>query len=127
MGVLLKKNGLSIYVNDAGDVEWLYVVVVLVSKVMVGVVGGISLQVEMCIVLIIKWNGSIRGRWCGMTEITVKVNTRELTRQLNDLDLLQYQFKPNELKEFIKENLEVVEIGSSEDIRFYISLKKRGD
>lgn len=61
-----------------------------------------------------------------MTEITVKVNTRELTRQLNDLDLLQYQFRTNELKEFIKENLEVVEIGSSEDIRFYLSLKKRG-
>lgn len=60
-----------------------------------------------------------------MTEITVKVNTRELTRQLNDLDLLQYQFKTNELKEFIKENLEVVEIGSSEDIRFYLSLKER--
>ena len=58
-----------------------------------------------------------------MTEITVKVNTRELTRQLNDLDLLQYQ--PNELKEFIKENLKVVEIGNSEDIRFYISLKER--
>ena len=61
-----------------------------------------------------------------MTEITVKVNTRELTRQLNDLDLLQYQFNPNELKEFIKENLEVTEIGSSEDIRFYLSLKKMG-
>lgn len=61
-----------------------------------------------------------------MTEITVKVNTRELTRQLNDLDLLQYQFRTNELKEFIKENLEVVEIGSSEDIRFYLSLKKGG-
>ena len=57
-----------------------------------------------------------------MTEITVKVNTRELTRQLNDLDLLQYQ--PYELKEFIKENLEVVEICSLEDIRFYLSLKK---
>ena len=62
-----------------------------------------------------------------MTEVTVKVNTRELTRQLNDLDLLQYQFKTNELKEFIKENLEVVEIGSSEDIRFYLSLKKKGE
>ena len=37
-----------------------------------------------------------------MTEITVKVNTRELTRQLNDLDLLQYQFKPNELKNLLK-------------------------
>ena len=60
-----------------------------------------------------------------MTEITVKVNTRELTRQLNDLDLLQYLFKSNELEEFIKENLKVVEIGSSEDIRFYLSLKER--
>ena len=60
-----------------------------------------------------------------MTEVTVKVNTRELTRQLNDLDLLQYHFKPNELKEFIKENLNVMEISSSEDIRFYLSLKKR--
>ena len=59
-----------------------------------------------------------------MTEITVKVNTRELTRQLNDLDLLQYT--PNELEEFIKENLKVVEIGSLKDIRFYLSLKKRG-
>lgn len=60
-----------------------------------------------------------------MSEITVKVNTRELTRQLNDLDLLQYRFKPNDLEEFIKENLKVVEIGNSEDIRFYLSLKKR--
>ena len=60
-----------------------------------------------------------------MTEITVKVNTRELTRQGGYLDLLQYQLKPNELKEFIKENLEVVEIGSSEDIRFYLSLRER--
>ena len=59
-----------------------------------------------------------------MSEIIVKVNTRELTRQLNDLDLLQYQFKPYELKEFINENLKVVEIGSSEDIRFYLSLEK---
>ena len=59
-----------------------------------------------------------------MTEITVKVNTRELTRQLNDLDLLQYQ--PYELGEFIKENLKVVKIGSSEDIRFYLSLEKGG-
>ena len=61
-----------------------------------------------------------------MTEITVKVNTRELTRQLNDLDLLQYQFTPNELKEFIKEHLKVVAIGSSEDICFYLSLEKGG-
>ena len=61
-----------------------------------------------------------------MTEITVKANTRELTRQLNDLDLLQYKFKPYELKEFIKENLEVREDSNSEDIRFYLSLKKRG-
>ena len=60
-----------------------------------------------------------------MTEITVKVNTRELTRQGGYLDLLQYQLKPNELKEFIKENLKVVEIGNSEDIRFYLSLKER--
>ena len=58
-----------------------------------------------------------------MTEVTVKVNTRELTRHLNDLDLLQYQ--PNELEEFIKENLKVVEVGNSEDIQFYLSLKKR--
>ena len=62
-----------------------------------------------------------------MTEVTVKVNTRELTRQLNDLDLLQYQFKPNELKEFIKKNLEVTEIGNSEDIRFYLSLTEKGE
>lgn len=58
-----------------------------------------------------------------MIEITVKVNTRELTRQLNDLELLQYQ--PNELKEFIKENLKVTAIGNSENIRFYLSLKER--
>ena len=32
----------------------------LVNKVMVGVVGGTSLQVEICIVLIIKGKGSIR-------------------------------------------------------------------
>ena len=62
-----------------------------------------------------------------MTEVTVKVNTRELTRQGGYLDLLQYQFKPNELEEFIKENLKVVEVGNSEDIQFYLSLKERGD
>ena len=59
-----------------------------------------------------------------MTEVTVKVNTRELTRQLNDLDLLQYLFKSNDLEEFIRENLTVVEIGDSEDICFYLSLKE---
>ena len=46
--------------NVIDDEEWLYVVVVLVNKVMVGVVGGTSLQVEICIVLIIKGKGSIR-------------------------------------------------------------------
>ena len=60
-------------------------------------------------IMIYTWLKGVRK----MTEISVKVNTRELTRQLNDLDLLQYQFKTNELKEFIKENLEVIEIGNS--------------
>jgi len=77
-------------------------------------------------VQVVKWIDGLIKEGERMTEITVKVNTRELTRQLNDLDLLQYQFKTNELKEFIKENLEVTEIGNSEDIRFYLSLKERG-
>lgn len=57
-----------------------------------------------------------------MTEITLKVNTRELARQLNDLDLLQYQFKPYELKEFIKVCEELIKkYGSSSGIELFIT------
>ena len=57
-----------------------------------------------------------------MTKITVKVNTRELARQLNDLDLLQYQFKPYELKEFIKVCEELIKkYGSSSGIELFIT------
>ena len=57
-----------------------------------------------------------------MVEITFKVNTRTLTRQLNELKLSQ--MGPTELENFIKNNLEVVRIGNSTDVRFYVKLKE---
>ena len=58
-----------------------------------------------------------------MTEITIKCNTRTLTRQLNELfENNKLSSNPNEVKEFLKENLDVCTLGSSEDIRVYIGL-----
>lgn len=54
-------------------------------------------------------------------ECTVKVNTTELRRQLNKLDLSK--MTPTELEQFIKENIEVTLIESSTEKRFYPKLK----
>ena len=69
--------------NVIGDEEWLYVVVVLVNKVMVGVVGGTSLQVEMCVVLIIKGNGSI---WVGDVWMTERKITKSDCKYYRESD-----------------------------------------
>lgn len=55
-------------------------------------------------------------------EITVKVNARELTRKLNQLDFTKMSVV--DVKEYIKENLTVSSIGSKEDIRLYLDLKE---
>jgi len=60
-----------------------------------------------------------------MTEITIKANTRTLTRQLNDLfENNKLSGNPNEVKEFLKENLDVCAVGSLDSIRVYLELKK---
>jgi len=57
-----------------------------------------------------------------MTEITFKVNTRNLQLKLNELDLSK--MTPDELAEFIKENISVSLIGNESDKRFYVDLKE---
>ena len=57
-----------------------------------------------------------------MTEISFKVNTRELQRQLNELDLSK--MTPTELELYIKENVQVVLIGSQSERRFYVSMER---
>ena len=57
-----------------------------------------------------------------MTEISFKVNTTTLARQLNDLDLSK--MTPTDLEEYIKENVVVCLIGSSTARRFYVELKE---
>ena len=59
-----------------------------------------------------------------MTEITItfKVNTRTLTRQLNELDLSK--MTPTDLEEYIKKNVEVCLIGSPDERRFYVGVKE---
>ena len=56
-----------------------------------------------------------------MTEITFKVNTRELQRKLNELDLSG--MTPTELESFIRENLQVTMVKSETERRAYVSLK----
>ena len=60
-----------------------------------------------------------------MTEITFKVNTRELQRQLNDLDLSK--MTPTSLEAFIKKHIQVTLIGSNQDKRFYVNLDDKKD
>lgn len=60
-----------------------------------------------------------------MAEITIKCNTRTLTRQLDELFANnRVSSNPNEVKEFLKKNIDVCTIGSSKDIRVYVGLKK---
>lgn len=60
-----------------------------------------------------------------MTEITIKANTRTLTRQLNELfENNKLSGNPNEVKEFLKENLYVCAIGPQDSRRVYLELKK---
>ena len=57
--------------------------------------------------------------------ITIKCNTRTLTRQLNKLfESNKLSSNPEEVKEFLKENIDVCTLVSSEDVRVYLELKK---
>ena len=64
--------------------------------------------------------------------INIKGNTRILTKQLNDLfENNVLSDNPNEVKEFLKENIDVCTVSSSEnilesseDIIVYVSLKE---
>lgn len=60
-----------------------------------------------------------------MTEITIKCNTSKLRRQLNELfEQNKLSSNPNEVKKFLKENLDVTTIDSSKGIiRVYVELK----
>ena len=60
-----------------------------------------------------------------MTEITIKCNTSKLRRQLNELfKENKLSSNPNEVKKFLKENLDVTTIDSSKGIiRVYVELK----
>lgn len=55
-------------------------------------------------------------------EITVKVNARELTRKLNQLDFTKMSVV--DVKEYIREHITVSSIGSKGDIRLYLDLKE---
>lgn len=60
-----------------------------------------------------------------MTEITIKVNTRTLSRQLDELfKNNKLSSNPKEVKEFLKKNIDVSTLGSSDDIRVYVALRK---
>mgnify|MGYP007012509886 CR=1 FL=1 len=57
--------------------------------------------------------------------ITVKVNTKELTKQLNNLDLTK--LSPTDLENLIKEKIEVLLIGNETEKRFYVRWRGRDD
>ena len=57
-----------------------------------------------------------------MTEITFKVNTRNLQLKLNEIDLSK--MTPTELEKFIRENINVTLIENPSEKRFYVDLKE---
>lgn len=60
-----------------------------------------------------------------MVEITIKCNTRTLTRQLNELfENNDLSSNPNEVRDFLKENIDVCVLGSGKDIGVYVALRK---
>lgn len=62
-----------------------------------------------------------------MVEITIKCNTRTLTRQLNELfENNDLSSNPNEVRDFLKENIDVCVLGSGKCIRVYVALRNDG-
>ena len=52
--------------------------------------------------------------------VTFKVNTRELTRQLNKLNVNGWTVK--ELEDYIREHIKVTHVGSPEEREVYLKL-----
>lgn len=57
-----------------------------------------------------------------MREVTIKCHTNELTKQLNELDV--YGMTTDDLKRFIRENLEVTQVENSNELELYVKLKE---
>lgn len=57
-----------------------------------------------------------------MREVTIKWHTNELTKQLNELDVSG--MTTEDLKRFIRENLEVTQVGNSKELELYVKLKE---
>lgn len=57
-----------------------------------------------------------------MREVTIKVYTNELTKQLNELDVSG--MTTEDLKRFIQENLEVTQVENSNELELYVKLKE---
>ena len=58
-----------------------------------------------------------------MREVTIKWHTNELTKQLNELDVSG--MTTEDLKRFIRENLEVTQVENSNELELYVKLKER--
>jgi len=57
-----------------------------------------------------------------MREVTIKWHTNELTKQLNELDVSG--MTTEDLKRFIRENLEVTQVENSNELELYVKLKE---
>lgn len=57
-----------------------------------------------------------------MREVTIKWHTNELTKQLNELDVSG--MTTEDLKRFIRENLEVTQVENSKELELYVKLKE---
>ena len=59
-----------------------------------------------------------------MREVTIKWHTNELIKQLNELDVSG--MTTDDLKRFIRENLEVTQVENSNELELYVKLKESG-
>ena len=57
-----------------------------------------------------------------MREVTIKWHTNELTKQLNELEVSG--MTTEDLKRFIRENLEVTQVENSKELELYVKLKE---
>lgn len=72
---------------------------------------------------VVKWiDGLIKEKGERMREVTIKWHTNELTKQLNELDVSG--MTTEDLKRFIRENLEVTQVENSNELELYVKLKE---
>ena len=74
------------------------------------------------IVQVVKWIDGLIKEGERMREVTIKVYTNELTKQLNELDVSG--MTTEDLKRFIQENLEVTQVENSNELELYVKLKE---